>query len=242
MLLAVNLRKIAGKTSAESPEKTARLGGKKPKATGPVADEKPSMQFTRSISLNFTALALLTAGHALAGADTVPLQPFHFTESGENAVVAETPLLVRGPYLALVGPTSMRFANPDEPVLRQPPLLPKIKKPVLDAAKQAEAKAELAKVPTPSEDNILSTASPSISTAPPPPKPAEPASAPDADAPGNALTPSADDRGSLSDAVIYFNAPNQHRSPNATLEVPVPQDPPPPTVTQPSSSATYESK
>ncbi len=200
------------------------------------------MQFTRSISLNFTALALLTAGHALAGADTVPLQPFHFTESGENAVVAETPLLVRGPYLALVGPTSMRFANPDEPVLRQPPLLPKIKKPVLDAAKQAEAKAELAKVPTPSEDNILSTASPSISTAPPPPKPAEPASASETDEPGNALTPSADDRGSLSDAVIYFNAPNQHRSPNATLEVPVPQDPPPPTVTQPSSSATYESK
>ncbi|MGC3990575.1 MAG: hypothetical protein QM796_13015 [Chthoniobacteraceae bacterium] len=190
---------------------------------------------------------LLVAGHGLAGEDVaVPLKPFKFHQT--TVVKEEETLLIRGPYLALVGPTAMRFGNDEQTFFRSPPPLPKPKKKDDHGKKEDDKNVSDAKPlpeasPTPDGDDVLSASSAPISTAPPPPRPPTPA-AEQMDAPGNALSNTFDDHSSLSDAVIYFNPANgQHREmKNTTIEATVPLDQPVPIVPQPPSNATYESK
>jgi|GEM_PF-4854310 len=210
------------------------------------------MHFHHSILKNLAlsgGVLLLVAGHGMAGEDVVaPLKPFKFHQTTVVKSLEEETVLIRGPYLALVGPTGMRFGGDEQTFFRSPPPLPKPKKKddkdqKAGDNKDAEPLPQAEASPTPNADDVLSANSAPISTAPPPPRPPAPASD-QSEMPADALSNGAADQTSLSDAVIYFNPTNgQHRGmKNTTIEATVPLDQPVPIVPQPPSNATYESK
>jgi hypothetical protein len=207
----------------------------------------------RSLTPLVLSTATLAAGHLWAGSDTAAGQR-NFDRQGTAIVTATTVapapeyVVLRRPYLKIVGPTGLRFARAEEPIVRRPPSMPAVRKASLVEPKEADA----VKPPAPFSISTLPAqpAQPPRSSASltdladdntllPPPAPAAAPTATPASVPvPDALSLPSDGGNGLSDALQYFDTPTANGTRGVLIAPSILE--PPLGQPQPPSSATYQ--